>query len=67
VVLLSALLLGAKLLINIVIAAFAIRHLFIFMVSELITIILWSTLTILLFRFYDLSTKASQEQEIKLA
>jgi hypothetical protein len=67
VVLLSALLLGVKLLINIMIANFAIRHLFVFMVSELITIILWSTLTILLFRFYDLSTKAYQEQEIRLA
>jgi len=66
VVLLSALLLGVKLLINIIIATFSLKHLFVFMVGELIIIILWSNLTILLFRYYDLATKASQQDEMHL-
>jgi hypothetical protein len=66
VVLLSALLLCVKLLINIIIATFSLKHLLVFMVSELIVIILWSNLTILLFRYYDLATKASQQDEIHL-
>ena len=64
VVLLSALLIGVKLLINIIITTFSLKHLFVFMASELIIIILWSTLTILLFRYYDLATKASQRNDI---
>jgi hypothetical protein len=66
VVLLSALLLCVKLLINIIIATLSLKHLLVFMVSELIVIILWSNLTILLFRYYDLAIKASQEDEIHL-
>lgn len=63
VVLLSALLIGVKLLINIIITTFSLKHLFVFMASELIIIILWSTLTILLFRYYDLATKAFQQND----
>ena len=63
VVLLSALLIGVKLLINIIITTFALKHVFVFMISELIIIILWSTLTILLFRYYDLATKAFQQND----
>jgi hypothetical protein len=64
VFLLSALLIGVKLLINIFIAALSLRHVFVFMISELIVIILWSNLTILLFRYYDLATQASQQDPI---
>lgn len=64
VLLLSGLLIGVKLLINIIITTFSLKHLFVFMVSELIIIILWSTLTILLFRYYDLATKAYQQNDI---
>ena len=67
VFLLSAMLLGIKLLINLLIATFSLEYLPVFMVSELIVIILWSSLTILLFRFYDLATKASQQLDIQLA
>ena len=63
VVLLSALLIGVKLLINIIITTFSLKYLFVFMASELIIIILWSTLTILLFRYYDLATKAFQQDD----
>lgn len=64
VFLLSALLIGVKLLINILIAALSLRHIFVFMISELIVIILWSNLTIVLFRYYDLATIASQQDPI---
>jgi len=67
VVLLSALLLGVKLLINIIIATLSLKHLLVFMVSELIIIILWSNLTILLFRYYSLATNASQQHDIQPA
>ena len=67
VVLLSALLIGVKILINIIIATFSLKHLFVFMVSELIIIILWSNLTILLFRYYGLATKAFQQNDINVA
>jgi hypothetical protein len=64
ILLLSALLIGVKLLINIIIATFSLKHLFVFMISELIIIILWSNITILLFRYYGLATKASQSNDI---
>lgn len=64
VVLLSAMLLGVKLLISLVIETFSLKHLFIFMVSDLLIIILWSTFTILLFRFYDLANKALRQHDI---
>ena len=64
VLLLSALLIGVKLLINIIITTFSLKHLFVFMVSELIIIILWSTLTILLFRYYGLAAKTFQQNDI---
>jgi hypothetical protein len=67
VLLLSALLIGVKILINIIIATFSLKYLFVFMVGELIIIILWSNLTILLFRYYDLTTKASQQNDIRPA
>jgi hypothetical protein len=67
VFLLSAVLIGAKLLINIIIATLSLRHIVVFMISELAIIILWSSLTILLFRYYDLATKASQEDGISPA
>jgi hypothetical protein len=66
-VLLSALLISVKILINLIIAAFSLKHLFMFMVSELIIIILWSNITILLFRYYGLATEASQHNEIHRA
>ncbi len=64
VVLLSALLISVKILINTIVATFSLKHLFVFMVSELIIIILWSTITILLFRYYGLATKASRQNDI---
>lgn len=67
VVLLSALLIGVKLLINIIIATFSLKHLLVFMVSELIIIIVWSNITILLFRYYGLATEASQKNDIRPA
>jgi len=67
ILLLSALLIGVKLLINIIIATFSLKHLFVFMVSELIIIILWSNITILLFRYYGLATEASQQDDIRPA
>ena len=67
VVLLSALLIGVKILINIIIATFALKHLLVFMVSELIIIIVWSNITILLFRYYGLATKTSQQNDIRPA
>lgn len=67
ILLLSALLIGVKILINIIITTFSLKHLFVFMVSELIIIILWSNITILLFRYYDLATKASQPNDIRPA
>lgn len=66
--LLSAILLGFQFLIHIAIVTLSLKNLFTFMVSELLIIILWSTFTILLFRFYDLANKASQQspnQEIQ--
>jgi hypothetical protein len=65
--LLSALLLAVKILINIIIATLSLRHLLVFMVSELIIIILWSNITILLFRYYSLATNASQQHDIQPA
>lgn len=67
VFLLSALLIGAKILINIIIATLSLNHIVVFMISELIIIILWSNLTILLFRYYDLATKPSQQDTISPA
>jgi hypothetical protein len=64
VVLLSALLISVKILINIIVATFSLKHIFVFMVSELIIIILWSNITILLFRYYGLATKASRQNDI---
>lgn len=64
VLLLSALLIGVKLLINIIITTFSLKHLFVFMASELIIIILWSTLTILLFRYYGLAAETYQQNDI---
>jgi len=67
VVLLSALLLAVKLLISIIIATLSLQHFFVFMISELIIIILWSNLTILLFRYYDLANKISPQDDIDKA
>jgi hypothetical protein len=67
VVLLSALLLAVKLLLSIIIATLSLQHVFVFMISELIIIILWSNLTILLFRYYSLATDASPENDIQQA
>jgi hypothetical protein len=59
--LLSILLLGFQLLIHFAIVALSLESIITFMITELLIIILWSTLTILLFRFYDLANKALQQ------
>jgi len=66
--LLSVILLGFQLLIHLVIVMFSLANIFTFMITELLIIILWSTFTILFFRFYDLANKAlrqSHEKEIQ--
>jgi len=66
--LLSVILLGFQLLIHLAIVMFSLANIFIFMITELLIIILWSTFTILFFRFYDLANKAlrqSHEKEIQ--
>ena len=66
--LLSVILLGFQLIVHLLIVTLSFKNLFILMVSELLIIILWSNFTILLFRFYDLANKASQQshnQEIQ--
>jgi len=65
--LLSIILLGFQLLIHLAIVTFSLENIVTFMITELLIIILWSTFTILFFRFYDLANKAlqqSQEKEI---
>lgn len=64
--LLSVILLGFQLLIHLAIVTLSLENLFTFMVTELLIIILWSSFTILFFRFYDLANKAlrqSNDQE----
>ena len=66
--LLSIILLGFQLLIHLAIVTFSLENIFIFMITELLIIILWSTFTILFFRFYDLANRAlrqSHEKEIQ--
>jgi len=66
--LLSIILLGFQLLIHLAIVTFSLENIFTFMITELLIIILWSTFTILFFRFYDLANKAlrqSHEKEIQ--
>ena len=62
-VLLSAILLALQLLLHFTIASFSLQSLPAFMVSELLVIVLWSTFTVLLFRFYGLATKTSQKSD----
>jgi hypothetical protein len=59
--LLSILLLGFQLLIHLAIVTFSLESIITFMITELLIIILWSTFTILFFRFYDLANKAQQQ------
>ena len=59
--LLSIILLGFQLLIHLAIVTFSLENIVIFMITELLIIILWSTFTILFFRFYDLANKALQQ------
>jgi len=66
--LLSVILLGFQLLIHLAIVMFSLANIFIFIITELLIIILWSTFTILFFRFYDLANRAlrqSHEKEIQ--
>jgi len=66
--LLSVILLGFQLLLHIAIVTLSLENVFTFMFTELLIIILWSTFTVLFFRFYDLANKAlrqSQDQEIQ--
>jgi len=58
---LSGLLLGLQFLIHLVIISLSLQSLIAFMVSELLVIVLWSTFTILLFRFYDLASRTLRE------
>ena len=55
--LLSIILLGFQLLIHLLIVTLSLANIFTFMATELLIIILWSTFTILFFRFYDLANK----------
>jgi len=55
--LLSGILLIIELLIQIIVNKLSIGNIFISAVSSLISIILWSNFTILLFRYYDLASK----------
>jgi len=59
--LLSIILLGFQLLIHLAIVTFSLENIVTFMITELLIIILWSTFTILFFRFYDLTNKALQQ------
>jgi hypothetical protein len=59
--LLSIILLGFQLLIHLAIVTFSLENIVTFMITELLIIILWSTFTILFFRFYDLANKALQQ------
>ena len=63
--LLSIILLGFQLLIHLVIVTLSLENIFIFMITELLIIILWSTFTILFFRFYDLAKKALRQSHEK--
>jgi hypothetical protein len=66
--LLSVILLGFQLIIHLAIVTFSLANIFTFMITELLIIVLWSTFTILFFRFYDLANKAlrqSHEKEIQ--
>jgi len=63
--LLSAILLGFQLIIHLAIVTFSLANIFTFMITELLIIILWSTFTILFFRFYDLANKALRESHEK--
>ncbi len=60
--LLSGILLIIELLIQIIINKLSIGNIFISAVSSLISIILWSNFTILLFRYYDLASKNNEPQ-----
>ena len=59
--LLSIILLGFQLLIHLAIVTLSLANIFTFMITELLIIILWSTFTILFFRFYDLANKALRQ------
>jgi len=61
--LLSVILLGFQLLIHLAIVTLSLENLFTFMVTELLIIILWSSFTILFFRFYDLANKALRQSD----
>jgi len=63
--LLSVILLGFQLLIHLAIVTLSLENLFTFMVTELLIIILWSSFTILFFRFYDLANKALRQSNEK--
>jgi len=64
--LLSVILLGFQLFLHIAIVTLSLENLFTFIITELLIIILWSSFTILFFRFYDLANKdlrQSHDQE----
>jgi hypothetical protein len=63
--LLSIILLGFQLLIHLAIVTFSLESIVTFMIIELLIIVLWSTFTILFFRFYDLANKALQQSHEK--
>jgi len=63
--LLSVILLGFQFLIHLAIVTFSLENVFIFMITELLIIIVWSTFTILFFRFYDLANKALRQSHEK--
>lgn len=59
--LLSGILLIFELLIQLIINKLSIGNIFISAIASLVSIILWSNFTILLFRYYDLSSKNNQQ------
>ena len=63
--LLSIILLGFQLLIHLAIVTLSLENIVVFMITELLIIILWSTFTILFFRFYDLANKALRQSHEK--
>ena len=63
--LLSVILLGFQILIHLAIVTFSLENIFTFMITELLIIILWSSFTILFFRFYDLANKELQQSNEK--
>lgn len=65
VLLLSIILLVFQLLIHLAIVTLSLENIVTFMITELLIIILWSTFTILLFRFYDLANKALRQSHDK--